>query len=219
MKKILLIIQLITCFKASAQIQQNLTSNYPKHEFGVAYGSPYWNGYEISIATTDAFLGGFIDVLNSFTGNKPKEPYAVTWKSSGSPSIQYKYFAKKHWSVGAQIIYNNSTIFRISQLNNAVLSEKKIHSIFTDFNFEYHYLKRPKSFDLYSGVRVGYRFDKTKSKIFVKTTLDDLPIEKAFNIGYHINLIALRYGNKIGGFLELGYGMGSWINGGLSYRL
>jgi len=68
-------------------------------------------------------------------------------------------------------------------------------------------------FELYSSVALGL------TRVMEDDKTPPNRDESYFVPGFHINGIGLRFGNKFGGFMELGFGSKGLMSVGLSYRM
>jgi hypothetical protein len=212
-KKMLFLLCLWSVHNLNAQKQATIMPSFPRHEIGISYGVPYYNGYELSLGFTN-FIFELADFLNPDV-----EKNVLDWRSIGYPTLHYRYYKNQRWSYAGQVAYNELNLSRTSVATGKILTNLNIRSVFLDIGGEFHYLKHSDWADLYSGIRVGYRFGKTKKEDFDSNTLSALfPIEEIVKTFYHVNLLGFRFGKKTAGFVELGFGAGSLVKGGVSCK-
>lgn len=177
-----------------------------KHEFRAIYG-------ETVTFTTANVLGDAI--VDAFTGMKTDQ------KTYGSYGIGYRYMHNR-FGLGADISYiglrndvklasGNPTDFRVNKNYFIVLPS-------ADFT----YIKSG-IFKLYGGVGLGAMVGLKNQKSLTTDGADYLKNTKldktdAF-LAYQINPLGIRLGNdRIGAFLEAGYGIKGVVNVGLSLK-
>jgi hypothetical protein len=67
---------------------------------------------------------------------------------------------------------------------------------------------------LYSGISLGFAYATAHATSNYTKPYDD----GGTTMAYHVNVLGIRVGNKIGGFLELGLGYNGIINAGMSIK-
>jgi hypothetical protein len=217
MRNFVLIGMLICVFEAKGQLKNEKLSTFPKHEISLGYTPPYYSGFEIGLFVTE----GFIALANNISKLSDNSVVAYTFvtKSTGTPCLTYRFRSTNRWSFTGSFGYNNLKYQRVATDSTArTLYKANINSFFLTGGAEFHYFKKKRLVDLYSGMQMSYRFNKSTSEYLENHILiKEIPydIYKEF---YHINIIGIRVGKKFGAFLELGFGMNGLVKSGFSYR-
>lgn len=138
------------------------------------------------------------------------------YSGSGIISLTYRRVSKSEmffWGVTAN--YNSTK----GEIYNVGTYEGELKRSFITVAFEGHYrYQNLKKVQLYSGIGVGYSVgNETLTKpleVGNQTTSGSIN-----RLAYQINVIGIRMGNNIGGFIELGYGYKGIVNVGFSVQL
>ena len=195
MKKYIIIISLLLVFSATIFAQDK------KHEIVLGYG--VMTNYAIeevlkNITVTIVTLGLYDTEYESGTG---------------AFLLGYRYFPSEKFSIGIDVAY--------TKINDVV----KSHDTVVVGNIErhfytlapyavYNYIKKEK-FRLYSGIGLGYAFGKDN----YKPNNGAEENENFGRIAYQLNAIGVRFGTKVGGYVEFGYGYKGMLNFGVSVKL
>jgi len=166
-----------------------------RHEITASYG----------IGSGDQLIDAFADILTvvlSF-GTYVKE----ISDSTGVPFLTYHYSANSRFGFGAAVGgFTTSGWLSIAGEDAGTYKES---STIVAGEIDYRWVMK-KSFQLYSGVGVGVRLRKgTYVTSGTETDNQVLPT-------FHLNLIGLRFGGKVGVFFEAGAGYRGLFSGGLS---
>ncbi len=156
---------------------------------------------------TDIF--GTVLTFGNYKSNRDEQ--------TGSPhfGMGYKYHVNNRFSLGANLSYQNiTTTYKLTHRGDAstATGTRKISLITVMPSFEYKYIKR-ESFQFYGNADVGIAIGSISQKTNNNSN-DDSSSGVAF--GFQANPVGLRFGNKIGGFIELGAGYKGFITVGLS---
>lgn len=196
MKKNLILIVLIALATLTS-----ITTKAQKNEINVSYG----------VVSANAFSEFYAEsILNGITlGSHDFKNF----KSTGSLGIDYYRSVSDHIKLGAALIYE--------QISRDYYFEKKFRGKI-EANYitimpqvKFLYITKP-AFELYSSLAAGasLRYEEFQpSKSGVKK--DDA---SDIFFAFQANLLGIRVGKKLGGFVELGLGNKGIINGGISYR-
>jgi hypothetical protein len=149
---------------------------------------------------TDIFTDVITVVLTMGTFGKVNQEF------SGVPFLTYHYAANSRFGVGAAIGgYSDSGDLR---LGDDVVGTFRERNYIAAVELDYHWLMKP-NLQMYSGVGFGVRFRRgTYTAAEADTVSKILPT-------FHLNAIGLRFGRKIGFFLEAGVGYKGMLSGGL----
>ena len=191
MKRLITIIILLIVFTGSIKAQDRA------HEISVSVGA----------GTIYDFLELYSDVFATvFTLG-----YYQETNQTNSPAIgvSYKYYLTKRFSLGGDFTYQSMTADAVTGGNPAGTIDKAYYSLAARADF--NYIAKP-VFKLYSGIGLGYcQYNQKYSPIDggSQDTSD------AGLLAVQLNAIGLKFGGKLGGFLELGYGYRGVVNVGL----
>ncbi|MCD4791450.1 MAG: hypothetical protein K8R37_15755 [Bacteroidales bacterium] len=194
MKKQIIIISLLLVLPATIFAQNK------KHEIVLGYGV----GTHYAIVEEMAGILGVFITLGTFD---------VEFESgTGAILLGYRYSAGEKFSIGIDGSYTKIKEILKIQGNPVGKLEKEFYTIAP--YVAYNYIKK-ENFSMYSGIGLGYAFEKDEY------TTDDGGDETK-NIGefaFHINAFGVRYGKSIGGYVEVGYGYKGLVNLGVSFKL
>lgn len=202
MKRILTILLIILA--GSALYSQSYDRSYLKNDVQISYGIP----------STDMFLKISSPMLNDIF---PDERYIRdNYGGSGIAMLTYRRVSKSEmffWGVAAGY---NSTKGEVYYLGNP---EGELSRSFITVAVEGHYrYQNLKKVQLYSGIGLGYSIGT--ETLTPPTGSEKGPSSGSINrLAYQINVMGIRIGNNIGGFIELGYGYKGIVNVGLSIQL
>lgn len=168
-------------------------------EFSLGYG--FMGRQEIQVRNISNF------VETKFTGTIG-ENTKKTFSPMGPIRLGYTMYDTKHITLGADFSYANCQ----AEMNYANgNSEKSDFHFFTLMgNVSYQYLDNPK-LNVYSGLHFGVSYLRGKNLNTEKKGEDYLP-------AYHVTLLGVRYGEKMGVYGDFGYGYNGYVNAGLFYR-
>jgi len=122
-------------------------------------------------------------------------------------SITYKYHVSERLAIGGSSVYNPTSDGWIPDFSND--DRWKRRSLSTTGEATLFWAKG-KDFQFYGTAGVGF---------FVKRgTFYNVQTETDFGTTFQASPVGLRMGNKVGVFMELGYGYKGVFNGGLSMR-
>ncbi len=128
--------------------------------------------------------------------------------------VNYNYAIKDQLMIGGTVTY--SKITRDVFLSKISLGEQ-INNIFTiGLESNYRYISN-RSFQMYSGLGLGYsvNFSKSRSNSGKK---DSRRGQTNSNLNFHLTGIGLRFGKKIAGYFEIGLGYKGVYNLGISHQ-
>lgn len=166
-----------------------------RHEIAASYG----------VGSGDQMLDALADVLTVVItiGTFVKEGADY----SGVPFLTYHYSANSRFGFGAAVgAYRSAGTLLLAGEDTGTFTET---STIVAAEVDYRWIMK-KSFQLYSGVGAGIRLRKgTYTTTETETAADVLPT-------FHINVIGLRFGRKVGVFFEAGAGYRGLLSGGLS---
>jgi len=130
----------------------------------------------------------------------------VNQEFTGVPFLTYHYSANSRFGFGGAIGgYSSSGDL---QLAGDTVGTFKERNYVAAVELDYHWLMKP-SFQMYSGLGFGVRFRRgTYTAEAADTVSKVLPT-------FHLNVIGLRFGRKVGFFLEAGVGYKGMLSGGL----
>lgn len=132
-------------------------------------------------------------------------------------TARYSYAIKDRWILGAALTYQ--TIKGKILVNDIESggSSSKVYSF--GIESDYRYVSKP-SFQMYSGLGLGYAFGETTFDLGNKLEFKDSK-EDSSSINYftfHLTALGFRVGKELAAFAELGFGYKGIINAGLLYQ-
>ncbi|MBV4359656.1 outer membrane beta-barrel protein [Pinibacter aurantiacus] len=183
----------------------NLTSlAQSKHEVSLGFGFGTTNEADDAASTTMTEFFNALFLLESYSEDVK---YSAAWH------VGYKTFLtkKQKLAVGATFAYQ-------SVKGNYSYSGEKAGDLHRNFytiaaEADYRYIKKEK-FHLYSGLGLGYTFgNETLTPIAGSE-------QKTSSGNFDLQIIGIgaRYGNNVGGFMELGFGYKGIICAGFFFR-
>lgn len=154
------------------------------------------------MATENAFADAIILSLSALINDPEDVRVAGTaW------SMTYKYYVSEKLAVGGSSVYNPSPDQWIPDFSKN--DEWKRRSLTTAGEVTYFWTKH-RAFQFYANAGAGF-FVKRK-------TLYEMQSDTDFGYTFQVTPAGLRVGDKVGLFMELGYGYKGVFNGGLSMR-
>jgi hypothetical protein len=180
MLRSIVVMTLIAAFASTAGFAQTRT-----HDISLAYG----------VISSDQLADIFTDVmtivvtLGAFSKNNVKY--------TGVPFLTYHYSHNSSFGFGFAVGgYNSRGDLRVGE---TTVGDFKERNYVGALELDYHWIMR-EGFQIYSGAGFGLRFRRgTYSTTSTDTANKVLPT-------FHVNLIGLRVGGKVGFFGELGAG-------------
>lgn len=172
------------------------------------------------IAGYGMFSSGEIDNTFNSSNVKPILDFSNDYKAYASGlgpwHIGFKYNFNKNLAVG--VIGVVSTI-RTSYFGSKLQNGLQVDSKQTVFSSQYSTMVRAyyswihiKNLNIYSSLACGVSYQNYKN------TSENRYMNK-FSVAYQANALGFRAGNRLGAFLELGYGYAGIANIGLSFYL
>jgi len=126
---------------------------------------------------------------------------------TGVPFLTYHYSAKSRFGFGGAIGgYGSSGNLRLAGDDVGTFREK---NYIVAAELDYHWIMR-QGFQMYSGAGFGVRFRHgTYAATEADTVTKVLP-------AFHLNALGVRFGRKVGFFLEAGVGYKGLVSGGIN---
>jgi hypothetical protein len=183
---------------------QSFDRSYLHHDVLISYGLP----------STDLFH----NIGSSMLDDKyPDKRYIRdNYSGSGIISLTYRKVSKSEWFFwGASVGYNSTKgdIYNVGSLEG----ELKRSFITVGVEGQYRY-QNFKKIQLYSGVGLG--FSLGNETLTPPPDSGNSSSSGSINrLAYQINVIGIRLGKDVGGFIELGYGYKGIVNAGLSVQI
>jgi len=166
-----------------------------RHDLSLSYG------VLSSDQLTDIFEDIVTIVLTFGTFGKTDQEF------TGVPFLTYHYSSNSRFGFGAAIGgYNSSGHLQFAGDDVGTFKEK---NYIAAVELDYHWIMKP-SFQMYSGAGVGVRYRKGT----YETTESDT-VSKVLP-AFHLNALGIRFGRKIGFFLEMGIGYKGLLSGGVN---
>lgn len=168
------------------------------HDISLGYG----------IVNTDEVIGVTTSVFTTILTLAHANRTNMNW--SGLYNLGYKYRFGKMFPVGIAIGYEQMSD-DLTDHDQVILAREKGQFITVMLRGSIRYVNK-RVFQMYSGLSVGYTLAN-----FTVTETDGTKSEsRANHFNGQVNLIGLRVGTMVGGFLELGFGAKGIVNFGLS---
>ncbi len=216
MKKVFstLVVLMAAVSLSFAQIDRERDFEYfPRHEFYLQYGTP--SLVELSTTLSPELRD------ESFAGGETRNHIFT-----GIPAIGYNFFINRHVAVGIDFGYGRAqadlyvddlvvpTEFGDRHING-LLCKSAIDCYAFHISATYTYWEGP-SMEMSGAVYLGVNYKQEK----LVTDYSDI-IEPSTGVGfsYHLTAMKFRYGEAIGGFVELGFGCRGLVNLGLSIKI
>lgn len=162
-------------------------------------------GFSVGLVTTNDFLKTTEDIINGIGG--------VTKRNTNIDpafNLTYKRTILNNWSLYAEGTYQTmqEDVFE----NSIKTGDVSYRYITIGFGTEYHYVHK-EWFQMYSGASIAYTFQNTNFN-----TSSNIKDDSDNYFNFQVNLVGLRVGKKLAGFIELGVGYKGYTNLGLSYQ-
>lgn len=197
MKKFTLLSALIFLFGISCVSAQN-----NKHGFSLSYG----------IVSHDQVLDISGDILvETFTlGTATTKEY----KSHFGPLFfTYRYYPVPWLATGISLGIDYAYGDLIDDDTETRIGEFKRSAATIVYENYFRYLRKT-TFQMYSGIAFGYTF-----RNYINEYEEGMESQQDENhLAFQINALGMRFGKKLGGFIEMGYGYKGIICGGINYQ-
>ncbi len=192
------------CSRAVAQIRES------KHElrFQISDGIPLAVVNGITMALTDAFSSSFNDYKIKRTGESTM-PLVY--------GLGYRYHVSPRVNVGLDLGYMQfDADYELKKDNDRQSGTRKTNFVLILPTAEYAYMNKRKV-QLYGNASVGLATLSGKSSVGASANNDKDYSSTVF--AFQVNPIGVRYGERFGGFAELGFGFKGFLSLGFSARL
>jgi hypothetical protein len=174
------------------------TAQNDEWQFGLGFGS----FQEIAVRNQKHPL---YEVVQSYGESNVSYVYSAT----GPIRIGYRSHENKHFLLGADFSYTNNGVQTKS--SSGKISNSNFYHYTLMASTSYKYIDNP-NLVVYSGVDFGVCYMNAKNQ----------ETERKINTitaAYQLNFVGIRYGQKLGGFAELGMGFNGFLSGGIFYRV
>ncbi|MEH0156550.1 hypothetical protein V6R21_20545 [Limibacter armeniacum] len=175
-----------------------------KHELSLSTG----------ILTTSQILDTYPNLMSKIETDNPYLRENATLR--GNLNLTYRYTVNEKWTLNLASSYDHSSAE--VHVGGSKVGESKRHMVTLAPEVSYYYLRHEK-FQMYSGLGLGYTygFGEMIPDPGNKMMLEYVD-EKIGHINFQLNAIGLRYGKRIAGFTEVGFGYKGVANIGMSYQ-
>jgi len=212
----LAVIVVITAFfsqtTSARKYQERDFDYYPRHEMYIQYGTP----------SAIEFMGKTRSVVNDPDPNYPRVCDSRSHKYSGVAGIGYNFSVTPHLSFGLHggFSWSQTDVYTTEENGKPVkeyltyVSSIKNWTAMASCNFAWW---QEGSMELSSSLYLGASFideTLTENKYPAWDKEDDRVM-----LAYHVSAAKFRFGETVGGFVELGYGYRGILNVGLSIKL
>jgi hypothetical protein len=177
--------------------------NYDHHEFSLSYG----------VISPDVFYSFNSPLLND---QLPDERYVRdNYSSMGNIFLTYRFV-----SLNEYFMWGGTAGYGTSSADVYYMSEKKgvmdRQFITGAFEVQFRYVNNG-PFQMYSGLGLGVTYGMEQ---FTAATDNITSGDRTMILpGYQVNLVGVRFGKRLGGFAEFGFGYKGIVNFGLSYSI
>ncbi len=183
---------------------QSIEQNYQHHDVMISYGAfPF-----------DQFLSVESAMLNHLY---PDKRYVRDhYSGSGIVSLSYRKITgseKYLWGISAGYNQSKCSIYYLAD----EVGQLSRQFIAVAVDFEYRYVNRG-ILQIYSGGMLGYQFGTEKLTPPANSEMAD-ETGSLNRIAYQANVMGIRVGKDIAGFMEFGFGYKGMVNLGISAQL
>ena len=196
---------LLSVMNAKAQDNNNVKTDYNRHDIRVTYS----DGSTLGSAS---FWG--MGLADAITGTKRSDQ-----TSTGVFGIGYRYRLSKRFKLGLDLgLAKVTSMVTSSPDKTPSIKEKELNFLVLP-SAEIVYLKRNR-FELYSSASAGVDFSRHYETGLTARGTELAQKNSKFDteFAYQINPIGVRVGNsRIGGFVEAGLGYRGFVTAGISF--
>lgn len=154
------------------------------------------------LATEDAISGAFALLFNLVL--RTPEDLKIAGVAG---SITYKYHVSERLAVGGSTVYN-------------ARAEETLPDFFTDSRWRRRAVSNAGEITLFWAKQPAFQFYSTFGAGFFVRRSTFYEAQAKTNFGYTMQAspVGIRVGNKVAGFMEMGFGYKGFLNAGLSMR-
>ncbi len=197
MKKLFLLLLMLQVGNSFAQTKSGAI------EINGSYGfisAPRVSNYESNIIGTVGTLGNY-DVCDH--------------KNAGPMSVHLKYYLSDRIKLGLNLTFEQQKEKTMDNGLNTGKTKSNYYSLMPSFTYNYCQQDNCQIYGCVSlGAGIGNStFMPADKEIYRKKTTNSL------QFAYQVSALGIRYGKKVGVFMELGYGYNGIFQAGLSYNL
>lgn len=196
-------------FAQSEEVDKFLGNEF-KQEINVSYGLLSSNFMLIDYAHD---LSGFLTGIGTLFTNKIRYDYTTR---TGVFHAGYKRALRPKWRVGAAFTLERVASNMIDDRENVLLATEKVNAFAIAAETDYSYVLKEKM-RMYSGF--GMAFASNKYNRDAKRDDFEVSDERVFFPNIHVTGFGIRFGGKVAGFAELGFGYKGILNAGVSIGL
>lgn len=177
--------------------------SFNHHDFSLSYG----------VVTPERFYTFKSSILDD---QLPDNRYIRdNYSSSGNLFFTYRFV-----SLNEFLVWGGTVGYGISSMEVYYMGQKQgvidRQFITASFELQYRYVNNG-FFQMYSGIGVGLIAGKERFTSEIEGVNSDS--RNMFLPGYQLNLAGVRFGKRLGVYLELGYGYKGIMNIGISYSV
>lgn len=209
--KFLILFALSFFYSFSAVAQQDNVEIFPRHYMELSVGDPMLN----TLVGGDWGCAYIPDLYESRENLFLPDVYLPTYASFPTISFTYYYAVKKWLHVGASVYFCGQYVSvndRVSDKRLGISGTTQL-SIMPSVRFQY-FDRRNVGF--YSGLSLGVlvAFDAGDHLIYGGSNT----VQCGFASAFQLTAFGVRFGNKVYGTAEVGFGMKGWFNVGIGTR-
>lgn len=173
-----------------------------RHEIAVGYG----------IVTSDEVMGVTSSVLTTILTLANANRQNMHW--SGTFNLGYTYRAGKIFPVGISVGYETMSSDLVDR-DQTLVGKESGRYVTVMATGAIRYVNK-RIFQMYSGLAAGYTFASSE---VVMNSGKDTDRDQFNHFNFQVNVVGVRIGTVVGGFLELGFGYKGIVSFGLSCQL
>lgn len=198
--------RLFTCFISIMPIAYSLISN----------GQCPSNKAQLEVAVSYGIITGS-QVADRFNNTDNSDGKTRTY-NSGNSFITVRYFLFNRLALGLSGGITNEKGQYTDRTNPSLISstyKASYTTIAVELYYIYSFRKR---LEIYTLAGAGPSFTTIQTTTYLGVTTGVTTTNKEDKIKVQYTPIGVRYGGRLGGFLEIGIGYKGLINGGISYK-
>ncbi len=170
-----------------------------RHEVIAGYG----------IVTSDEVMGVTSSILTTILTLANANRQNMHW--TGTYHLKYTYRAGKMFPVGVSAGYERMSSDLVDK-DQTLVGKEEGEYITIAAEGAIRYVNK-RIFQMYSGLAAGYTFASSK---IVEQDGEESNSDHFNHFNFQVNVVGIRIGTVVGGFLELGFGYKGIVNFGLS---
>lgn len=187
--------------QTESSARKSVSPSYPKHYLMFSVGDAFWAHY-----MTGGSYYGYVPQHHEWFGDYVYESRYVYLPNL---SLSYYYSFKPWFELGVEAgyIYSSTDVNHV--VDNSHYATFGYHNAYLMAAIRFPYINR-KYFGMYSGLGLGLGMNFETYNAMLQTDW--------YYPAFHVNLLGMRFGNKVYGTLEFGFGLKGYANIGIGTR-